>query len=149
MSADKLETQLEATSQYFCTLNYTAKKHYLEKLKKGGFPLEDPFAIEDEQWSEDLTKWPEVEHGDIHNYLIETKGIYTQEKLKAYKSLDAFNYYINGYVRTVYHLSRGGHSVLKAKVNPSQKTADKTHEAWVLVEKIGTVLTGHCTCMAG
>jgi len=119
------------------------KKHYLGKLKKGGFPLEDPFAIEDEQWSEDLTKWPEVEHGDIHNYLIETKGIYTQEKLKAYKFLDAFNYYINGYVRTVYHLSRGGHS------DPSPKTADKTHEAWVLVEKIGTVLTGHYACIAG
>ena len=43
--------------------------------------------------------WPELEFGDIYN-LIETKGVYTKEKLKAYKSLEAYNYYHNGYVQT-------------------------------------------------
>ena len=137
------------TSSYFSSLNYIAKKSYLEKLKKGGLNLEDPFSIADDQWSEDLSQWPELEFGDIYGYLIDTEGTYTKDKLKAYKSLDAYNYYFNGYVRTVHHLSRAGHSVLKAKVNPSQRTADNNHEAWALLKHSGTVITGHCTCLAG
>ena len=139
----------QPTSSYFSSLNYNAKKRYLEKLKKDGFNLEDPFSIKDDQWSEDLSQWPELEFGDIYGYLIDTEGTHTKEKLKAYKSLDAYNYYFNGYIRTVYHLSCAGHSILKAKVNPSQRTADNKHEAWVLLEWSGTVITGHCMCMAG
>ena len=48
------------TSSYFSSLNYIAKKSYLEKLKKGGLNLEDPFSIADDQWSEDLSQWPYV-----------------------------------------------------------------------------------------
>ena len=136
-------------SSYFSSLNYTAKKRYLEKLKKGSFSVEDPFSIDDGQWLEDLSQWPELEFGDIYSYLIDTKATYTKEKLRAYKSLDAYNYFFNGHVRTVYHLSRSSHDILKAKVNPSQRSADKNHEAWILVEHNGTVITGHCTCMAG
>lgn len=139
----------QPTSSYLSSLNYTAKKRYLEKLKKGGFNLEDPFSIQDEKWSEDLSQWPELEFGDIYGYLIDTKGTYTKEKLRAYKSLDAYNYFFNGYVRTVYHISHAGHDILKAKVNPSQRSADENHEAWILLEHNGTVITGHCTCMAG
>jgi len=49
----------------------------------------------------------------------------------------------------VYHLSRAGYDVLKAKVNPSQKSADRSHEAWILLEHNGKVITGNCTYMAG
>ena len=120
----------------------------MEKLKR--FHLEDPFAIADERWSEDLSKWPDVEFGNVYTYLIDTKEVYTEESLAAYKSLEAYNYYENGHVRTVYHLSTSNHyNVLKAKVNPSQNSPDSHHEAWVVCEDNGTVKTGHCTCMAG
>ena len=66
----------QLASSYFSSLNYTAKKHYLEKLKKGGCILEDPFSIDNGQWSEDLSQWPELEFGDIYEYLIDTKGTY-------------------------------------------------------------------------
>ena len=133
-------------SSYFSSLNYTIKKRY---LKKGSFSVEYPFSIDDSQWSEDLSQWPKLEFGDIYSYLIDTKATYTKEKLRAYNSLDAYNYLFNGHMRTVYHLSHSGHDILKAKVNLSQRSADKNHEAWILVEHNGTVITGHCTCMAG
>ena len=56
--------------------------------------LTDPYEILPEKWSDSISSWPPVEFGDIYTYLIETPGQFTREKLKAYKSLDAFNYYI-------------------------------------------------------
>ena len=38
---------------------------------------------------------------NIYNFLIETPSLYTGESLKAYKSLDAYNYYLNGWVGNV------------------------------------------------
>ena len=115
-------------SSYFASSTYITQKQYMEKLKR--FHLEDPFAIADEWWSEDLLKWPDVEFGNVYTYLIDTKGVYTEESLAAYKSLEAYNYYENRHVRTVYHLSTSNHySVLKAKVNPSQNSPDSHHEA--------------------
>ena len=63
-------------SNYFSSLNYTAKKRYLEKLKKGSFSVEDPFSIDDGQWSEDLSQWPELEFGDIYSYLRHKRHLY-------------------------------------------------------------------------
>ncbi len=73
----------------------------------------------------------------LHVLDIGSKGPYTKESLKAYKSLEAYNYFYNGYVRTVYHygVSSSKFSILKAKVNPSQKAADQNHEAWVVISK--------------
>ena len=67
-------------------------------------------------------------------YLIESKGFYTKEKLRAYKSLDAYNYF---YVRTVYYYGVPSSKlcILKAEVNPSQKAAENPHEAWVVLWK--------------
>ena len=35
------------------------------------------------------------------------------------------------------------------QVNHSQRARDTPLKAWILAEKNGTVLTGHCDCMAG
>ena len=86
--------------------------------------------------------------GDIHRYLIDTKGAHTKEKLRVYKSLDVYNYFISECVQIVYHLYRAGHDILNAKVNHSQRLSNKNHEVWLLLEHNGTVVTGHYACMA-
>ena len=39
---------------YVATLDYTAKKRYLEKLKIDGNELKDPYSIAESQWTEDM-----------------------------------------------------------------------------------------------
>lgn len=53
----------------------------------------DPYKIKGELWIDDVSKWPSVEFPALYMYFIETPGGYTREKLKAYKSLEAYNYY--------------------------------------------------------
>ena len=43
-------------SSYFFSLKFSDRKFYLEKLKIGDQELDNPFAIDEERWSEDLTK---------------------------------------------------------------------------------------------
>uniref|UniRef100_A0A1X7VXI9 YqaJ viral recombinase domain-containing protein n=1 Tax=Amphimedon queenslandica TaxID=400682 RepID=A0A1X7VXI9_AMPQE len=70
---------------------------------------------------------------------------YTREKLRAYKSLEEYNYYINGYIQTVLYFcyeSNPTVCVLKAKVRASQR-ATVLHLTWVAVNKrYGRIITG-------
>ncbi|KAL5473823.1 hypothetical protein EMCRGX_G028380 [Ephydatia muelleri] len=71
-----------------------------------------------------------VDYPSIYTYFIETPGGYTRERLKAFKSLEAYKWL--------------------ALVNSSQCLSEKPHQPWVAVEKqCGTVVTAHGTCMAG
>ena len=81
-------------------------------------------------WVDDVTKWPDLRFGDLHTYLIDMRGQYTIESLKAYKSLEAYKYFDNVYVRTVL-FRHGRHACLKAIVNPAPDTG---HEAWILID---------------
>ena len=152
-------------------LSSSQKELYRRKVELLRIP--DPYTIPQEKWKDDVASWPQVEFGQIYTYLIDTPGQFTKEKLKAYKSLDAFNYYIryvgmiittknklnmnynydviiSGWVQAVYIYEHGLICLMKSKVKASQRLNDKPHEAWIAVEKAsGTVLSGHCTCMAG
>ena len=103
----------------------------MENLKIDDETLPDPYGIAGDSWLDDVTKWPSLEFGDVYSYLIDTNGPFTKEKLKAYKSIKAYNYFHNGYVHTVYYYgsSSSQFGILKADVNPSQKTADHPNHA--------------------
>ena len=81
---------------YVIRLSEGEQKHYERKLKilYGNEKVVYPYRIPNERWKDNLSLWPPVEFGQIYTYLIDTPGQFTKEKLKAYKSLDAFNYYI-------------------------------------------------------
>ena len=80
---------------YFSTLPDAEKRRY--KLKVESFSKEefsnavDPYEMDG--WIDDLSLWPPIDFGSIYSYLIDTPGEYTKESLKAYKSLEAYNYY--------------------------------------------------------
>lgn len=109
----------------------------------------DPF-IDGETWEDNVTKWPDVQFGEIYCYIVDTPGQFTRETLKAYCTFEAYNFFHSGWVHTVLSSTLGSDKCfLKAKVNRSQALSDKPHEAWVCVDTDCTILNVHCTCMAG
>ena len=142
-----------SASDYFKGLDVTARLRYKEKLDKLG-GLEDPYL----HWGqgigreEDWQNWPKVEYPDIYNFLIEAPSFFTGESLKAYKSLDAYNYYINGWIdkATVLKIPNCPNTYLAMGcVKHSQRLSAAPAKPWVAVKTEGTVVLAHCTCMAG
>ena len=67
-----------------------------------GSVLPDPYSL-DEGWQDDVGLLPDVGWPDIYNYVINTPSNFTKESLKAYKSLEAYNFFICGHVNDVYY----------------------------------------------
>ena len=62
----------------------------------------DPYNVSNFLFSDSMELWPQIEFPDIANYLILSTSSYTKEQLKAYKSLDAYNYFVAGWVRYIF-----------------------------------------------
>ena len=89
--------------KYYSELDEPAKKWYNEKVRAiGGL---DPYCrLESRGKSAFVTavewmNWPDVTYADVYNYLILTSSL-TYDQLKAYKSLEGYNHFINGWVTT-------------------------------------------------
>ena len=76
-------------------------------------------------------------------------GIYSPEAMENYKSLEAFKYFKDGWVQTIYVIKVSGGLLMKSDVRPSYRTTDVPHKPWVVIGLRGNVLGGHCSCMAG
>ena len=79
-------------------------------------------------------------------------GKYTREKLKAYKSLEAYSYFLSDWVGTCYYhkITDSEFCAIKAAVRPSPRLSEKPHRPWVgLRQKDGSISVAHCTCMTG
>ena len=139
-------------SEYCKRLAPKDREEYIQKLTlSNGVQLPDPYAIT--EWDYDRRKWPDLQWPDIHNYLIEKPSVYTKEKIRAYKSLDAYQFVLNGHVQGVkYHDIDGEFCVLASEVLPSQRQGHKTtmYDAWAVVNtRANYILTANCTCVAG
>ena len=134
---------------YFDTLDSDHQEIYNSKLNAAGLQ-QCPYKLHADSWINDPLKWPSVEYGDIYTYLIDNPKLFSHEKMKNYKSLEAHAYFKDGWVQTIFHVkSDAGHYIMKCKVIPSQRVTEEPHQPWVVISKDGSVVTGHCTCKAG
>ena len=82
------------------------KKQCKEKLTlSNGQVLPDPNVL-DVGWKEAVHCLPDLCFADIFNYLKNTPSDYTKENLKAYKSLEAYNFFVCGHVHDISDCTR-------------------------------------------
>lgn len=133
---------------YRDTLDTITKARYLDKLKI--IDGKDPYEVNKGEWKKtDIEKWPDLCYPDIVNYLVCSQSVYTLDQLKAYKSLQAYNYFISGFVQDLGHTVINGKSVFLAKIKHSQRMNETPLLPWLIAETDGSVISAHCTCMAG
>ena len=70
----------------------------------------DPYELKYDECDNDWNCFPNIAHGDIINYLVFSTNAVTFEEMKAYKSLEAHNYFTSGWVNPTIH-----HKVLQQK----------------------------------
>lgn len=106
---------------------------------------------------------------DVVNYCVNNDSSYTNDSFKSYKALDAYKYYVEGWIKEIacrklkdgfVVITKVRYSVVTKtqrkrnnrknfKVGHSQKMSAKPLHCWVSIEATGIVLCGHCSCMAG
>ena len=94
-------------SEYYKELDDTDKSDYKKKLTLANDKiLPDPYFITDWEELEKVTSIPDIDFPVIYSYLVDTPSVYTKESIKAYKSLDAYNFFISGHVQDVPRFSK-------------------------------------------
>ena len=91
------------TWHYFNELKKEGKAKYKRKLTLTNVQfLPDPYSIVESQKG-DVKLMPHVSWGDMYNYLVNSPTEYTHDNLKAYKSLEAFKFFLCNHVQDIYY----------------------------------------------
>ena len=139
--------------RYYSELEGEAKSRYEQKIRMNG--LVDPYYRVESGTSSSFSsvEWPEVTYADIYNFLINTTSYCTHEQLKAYKSLDGYNFFVNGWVTNIdvicSQVTRPKIFILTSLVKHSQRLTAPPLQVWVATKQQGEILCAHCSCMAG
>ena len=102
-------------SNYCNSLEQTARARYKEKCKECGF---DPYTLKPSDFVTDWNTLPEVEYPDIANYLVLQTSWITKEQVKAYKSLEAYNFFVSGWVSNLLTKTAKDGRVVYTRVGP-------------------------------
>lgn len=83
------------------TLDQRIKLRYTEKIDDAG--IADPYMMPKGMFVSLLSmkQLPDFQYADIYNYFVESTSSFTRSAMKAYKSLEAYKYFIAGWVRDI------------------------------------------------
>ena len=87
---------------------------------------------------------PPVESADILTYLVLETSYYTKDQFKIFRSLEAFNLLVSGFVSSVQGHRISDKCVVLAKVRHSQRMNDTLLTVWVISEENGVNVGAHC-----
>ena len=144
--SEKVSKAIPVLSDYVKGLGTRVKERYLAKISVIGV---DPASIPKEQFNEECL--PPIEVSDLLGYLVLETSHYTRKEFKAYKSLNAYNQMVSGFVQSVRgKLIRDKYYVVVGKVRHSQAMNEPPVDIWIITETDGTILSAHCLgCKAG
>ena len=121
------------------------KKRYIDKISCIGV---DPLLIPDEKLSTECV--PAVEALDFVSYLVLQTSFYTKEQFKNFKSFQAYNQMVAGFITSILGRIFADKYVVVAKVRHSQRMNNPPVKLWIIITKDGGILSAHCQgCMAG
>ncbi|XP_057716272.1 uncharacterized protein LOC130931462 isoform X2 [Corythoichthys intestinalis] len=101
------------------SLDALHKRRYVEKLQLIHSP--DPYFMPKSMFFDPLSSpsLPDICYPDIYNYLVHTKSAYSHESLKNFKSLEAYKYFVAGWVKQVLvHENSAGIYLVLEKITP-------------------------------
>lgn len=94
------------------------KRRYMDEIEV--ISSKDPyFLLKDTSvtWATDLDLLPKVTYPDVFNYLVLTKSAYTLNEFKAYKSLEAYNFFVSGWVNNAKWLALNDYVLIVAELS--------------------------------
>lgn len=145
LSGNPDESSFIPLSEYDKKLELRVMQRYMEKISAIGI---DPVLIESKNFEPDYL--PPVECTDLLFYLVLETSFYTQQQFKAFRSLEAYNQMVSGFITSVKGHIIANKFVVLAKVRHSQRMNDSLIPIWIITEREGTVLSAHCLgCKAG
>lgn len=100
MTTDNQLVPLVVLSDQVDYLDTRHKDQYGEKLQMSGLQ-HDPYLMPASLFEPCLAEaqeLPDLEYAHIYCYLIDSSSAYTKEMTKAYKSLEAYKYFVSGFV---------------------------------------------------
>ena len=113
---EKFCSKIPVLSEYATVLESHVKLRYVKKISVVGI---DPFKIPCEQFNTECLL--PIEQSDLFGYLVLLTSYYTKDQSKTYKSLEAFNQVVSGFVALVSEKIISGKYVVAAKVSHSNE----------------------------
>ena len=142
---EKLSRKIPVLSEYAESLENHIKLQYLQKISVVGVDLAN---IPCDQFSSECL--PPIEQSDLFSCLVLQTSFYMNDQFKNFKSLEAYNQVVSGFVASVKGKMISGKCVVVAKVRHSQRMNDPLVNVWIIADTNRTVLSSHCLgCKAG
>ncbi|MEQ2183434.1 hypothetical protein GOODEAATRI_032457 [Goodea atripinnis] len=88
-----------AESPYCRDLDPVSRRRYKQLIDR--YVGCDPYLIKLSEFSRKPQDLPLIEAVDITNYLVLQTSHYTKQQMKAYKSLEAYDFFISGWVQNL------------------------------------------------
>ncbi|KAK7921942.1 hypothetical protein WMY93_008844 [Mugilogobius chulae] len=107
----------QADKDYVETLSVEDRKRYHRKIADIGV---DPYSLSTKTLNSDSSALPPIQYYDVYHYLVLSRSFYTSEQFQAYKSLESYNQFVNGWVGEVCSSVFSDKVLILAKVKHSQ-----------------------------
>jgi hypothetical protein len=135
-------------SSYMLELSPDVLARYTEKLKV--IDNVDPFLLLEfrkAKLSSKIEQFPPIDKSDITMYFTKSRSPYSDEEIKAYKSLESYKYYESKYVREMYVKSFDRVKLIMGIVQRALR--GDLVSCWIVTDLNGFVRFAHCKCDAG
>ena len=137
-------------STYAQDLDLVVRTRYIQKISVIGIdPYQSQFNKLDLDSQLDSKCLPPIDALNVVSFLVLETSFYTKKQFNNFKSLDAYNQVVSGFVSSVKGIIICDQFLVVGKVLHSQRIREKQLKCWAITTKDGTVLSAHCNCMAG